>query len=327
MPRSPSTAAALLLVLAGCAASPASNGAGDPPAASASSVAVDNCGIDVPLGQAPERIVTVKSAATEMVLALGLENRIVATAFLDGPVPADLAPEGEPLPVLSESVPSQESVLALEPDFVYAGWESVLTADSVGDRRFLASLGIGSYVSPSACRGEEHRPGKLGFEDVFDDITEAGAVFGAPEAAADLVAQQRELLGSVAPAREGATALWYSSGTDVPYVGAGTGAPQMILEELGLVNVAADVEDSWASLSWEAVVAADPDVIVLVDARWNTAESKKERLRTDPATAALEAVVEERFLEVPFAAGEAGVRNAEAVVDLAAQLRALEARP
>ncbi|MFF0903519.1 UNVERIFIED_CONTAM: putative F420-0 ABC transporter substrate-binding protein [Kocuria sp. CPCC 205316] len=332
MPRSPSTAAALLLVLAGCAASPASDDAGNPSAASASSptvssATVDNCGTDVPLGQAPERVVTIKSAATEMLLALGLEDRIVATAFPDGPVPPDLAPERGPLPVLSESVPSQEAVLALEPDFVYAGWESSLTADAVGDRGFLASLGIGSYVSPSACRGEEHRPDKLGFEDVFDAITEAGAVFGAPEAAAELVAQQRILLDSVAPAREGTTVLWYSSGTDVPYVGAGTGAPQMILEELGLVNVAADVEDSWASLSWEAVVAADPDVIVLVDARWNTAESKKERLRADPATSTLEAVLEERFLVVPFAAGEAGVRNAEAVLDLAAQLEALEARP
>ncbi|GAA3297218.1 hypothetical protein GCM10017708_38500 [Arthrobacter citreus] len=95
------------------------------------------------------------------------------------------------------------------------------------------------------------------------------------------------------------------------------------MEELGLENIAADVEESWASLSWETVVAANPDVIVLVDSDRNTAESKKELLASMPATANMDAVVNERYVILPFAAGEAGVRNAEAVADLAEQLSAL----
>ena len=43
----------------------------------------------------------------------------------------------------------------------------------------------------------------------------------------------------------------------------------------------------------------------------------------DPALAALDAVVNQRFLVIPFAAGVAGVRSVPATVDLAAQLKAL----
>src|SRR5665647_927951 len=50
-------------------------------------------------------------------------------------------------------------------------------------------------------------------------------------------------------------------GTGFPYVGAGIGAPQMIMDAVGLTNIAAGVTDTWASFSWEQVAADDPDVI------------------------------------------------------------------
>ena len=125
------------------------------------------------------------------------------------------------------------------------------------------------------------------------------------------------------PSTAGLSALWYSSGTDTPYVGAGIGAPQMILETAGLSNIASDVQDTWSPLSWEAIIDADPEVIVLVDASWNTAEQKKALLEQNPATAELAAVKERRYLTVPFAAGEAGVRNVDAVRSILEQLDGL----
>lgn len=322
--------AAGLAGIAGCSAAPApaapaAGGTGRAAASDAAEgsasypVTVTNCGTDVTLESPPERIVTIKSTALETLLALGLGSKVVGTAFSDGAVPESLAADAAAVPSLSDAAPTQEAILELEPDFIYAGWESNLSSDTAGERDFLASLGIGSYVSPAACR-EEGVPGKLGFEDVFAQITEAGALFGAPDAAATLVAEQRRVLDGVPPAGGGQSAFWFSSGRDTPYAGAGLGAPQMMMEQLGLENIAAGVEEAWASLSWETVVDANPDVIVLVDADRNTAESKKELLKSMPATAGLDAVVNERFLVLPFAAGEAGVRNADAVADLADQL-------
>ncbi|UNX55872.1 putative F420-0 ABC transporter substrate-binding protein [Georgenia sp. TF02-10] len=329
------------LPLTACAAAGAPGGADDGgPSATASGTAaptatdggggggfpltVTSCGVPATLAAPPERIVTIKSSATEMVAALGAADRLVGTAYADGPPPADLADAVAAAPVLAEKNPSSEAVLNLEPDLVYAGWESNLSADGAGERSTYADLGIATYVSPSACKSPEHQPDRLTFDLVFDEITEVGAMLGEPAAAEELVAAQRADLAAVAPASPSRRALWYSSGSETPYVGAGIGAPQMIMDAVGLENVAGDVADTWTSLSWEAVAERDPEVIVLVDSAWNTAEHKRQVLRDNPVTAALPAVRAERFLTVPFPATEAGVRNVPAAVDLAAQLAALE---
>ncbi|WP_410909633.1 putative F420-0 ABC transporter substrate-binding protein [Puerhibacterium sp. TATVAM-FAB25] len=329
--------AGLVLALAACGTSSAGADAGtaaspaaptsDAPVATTYPVTLDNCGFAVTIDAAPQRVVTIKSSTAETLLALGLGDRIVGSAYLDGPLPDSLADAARGTAVeqpFSDEVPGTEATLALEPDLVYAGWESNVTADGAGDRGTLEQLGVDTYVSPSACKGEGYMPDPLTFDKVFAEIAEVGEVFDVNPAATDLVAAQRETLASVTPDDRGLTALWYSSGDDMPYVGAGIGAPQMILDAVGLENVAADVHDTWTSMSWEQVVADDPDVIVLVDATWNSAEDKVARLEANPATAELTAVREHRYLTVPFPATEAGVRNVDAVVDLAAQLRELD---
>ena len=315
-----SAAALTALVLAGCGTSaPPATGSTKEAAAST----IDNCGTLLDITTTPERIVTVKSTATELLLALGLGDRIVGAAFQDGPVPEEWT--GVDVPVISDFAPSQEAVLELEPDFVFVGWESMLTAEAAGERESLTELGIGSYVSPAACKEAAYKPAKLTFDDVFAQITEAGRVFHAEEAAAALVEEQRAALDDITADDRGLTALWYSSGTDTPYVGAGIGAPQMMMESLGLTNIAGGIDDTWSPLGWESIVDANPDVIVLVDASWNTAASKIELLESNPATAGLDAVAASRYLIVPFPAGEAGVRNVDATADLAAQLAAMTA--
>jgi iron complex transport system substrate-binding protein len=304
----------LVAVLAACSATPA-------PATTSGTVTVENCGVSVTFDTPPQRVVAIKSTSTEMMLALGVGDRIVGTAFQDGPVPEQWAADAADLTSISDFMPSEEAVLELEPDLVYSGWESAFAPDATGDRDELAALGVASYVQPAACRSAEVPP-KLTFDEVFREIEEAAAIFGV--SADDLLAAQQSELAAIEPDDRGLTALWYSSGTDIPYVGAGLGAPQLVLETAGLTNIAGDVEMTWSSYGWESVVAADPDVIVLIDADWNTAESKIALLESNPATAALEAVQQRRYIILPFAAGETGVRTVSAAAFVAAQLAELD---
>lgn len=299
--------------------------AGSALAQTAYPLTLDNCGVQVTMPAAPQRVVTIKSTATEMLLALGLGDRIVGVGFQDGPTPEPWTAAAAALPILSDKLPSQEVVLETEPDFIYGGWESNFAADGAGERPTLAELGIASYVSPAACRSI--KPAKLTFNDVFAQIGEMGTIFDAAPAAEALIAEQKNALAAVSPDARGLTALWYSSGTKAPYVGAGSGAPQMMLEALGLENIMADVDDGWVAASWEAVVDANPDVIVLVDATWNSAEQKKKLLAENPITSQLDAVINQRYLIVPFPASEAGVRNVGATADMAAQLAGLNFAP
>jgi iron complex transport system substrate-binding protein len=310
-----STAIAIASLLLGVSAQPAH-------AATSYPLTVDNCGVSVTFDKAPQKVVTIKSTATELLLSLGLADRIVGVGFQDGPLPADLASAGAALKVLADKLPSQEVVLETEPDFVYGGWESNFAADGAGERPALAALGVASYVSPAACRSI--KPAKLSFDELFREIEEMGAIFDVEDAAMALVDRQKAELAALTPDSRGLTAAWYSSGTKAPYVGAGSNSPAMIMEALGLHNIFGDVDDGWISASWEAIVDANPDVIVLVDATWNSAAQKKKLLSENPITSKLDAVVHQRYLVIPFPASEAGVRNVPAAVDMAKQLAALD---
>ncbi|MFD7309887.1 putative F420-0 ABC transporter substrate-binding protein [Promicromonospora sp. NPDC059942] len=322
----PAVVAAAALALAACSATApgAVDAEGASPASAGFPVTLDNCGFETEVATPPERVVTIKSSTTEMLLALGLGDRIVGSAFLDGPLPDSL----ESVPAVDEpfadEAPGSEATLELEPDLVYAGWESNLTAETAGDRETLAKLGVATYVSPAACKEDGYMPDPLTFDTVFAEIEEVGSLFDADDAAAALVEEQRAALDAIEPDDRGLTALWWSSGDDTPYVGAGIGAPQMIMEAAGLTNVAADVHDTWTSLGWENVVEADPDVIVLVDAAWNPADAKIQALEANPATREMSAVKDERYVVLPFPATEAGVRNVDAVASVVDQLADLD---
>ncbi|TFB75373.1 putative F420-0 ABC transporter substrate-binding protein [Cryobacterium glaciale] len=316
--------AATSLLLSGCAATvtpaatPAETSAETPAASASYPVTVDNCGTSVTVTAAPERIVSIKSSTTELLLALGVGDRIVGSAFLDGPLPESLAAKGADLNVISDFLPGQEAVLGLNPDFIYGGWESNFSADGVGERPALGDLGVGSYVSPAACKGD-FMPQPLTFDTVFAAIDEAGAIFGAAPAAAELVSTLEDELAALEPITAETSALWYSSGTTTPYVGAGVGSPAMIMAAAGLTNIFADVNDTWTSVGWESIIEANPSVIVLVDASWNTAAAKIAHLESDPATQVLDAVKNRRYIILPFASTEAGLRNVEAASSTIAQ--------
>ncbi|PFG35995.1 iron complex transport system substrate-binding protein [Flavimobilis soli] len=317
---------ALALTACGGATSPGASGGGTPTSASPTSaypLTIDNCGTSVTFETAPTRVVTVKSSTTEMLLALGAGDTIVGTAYPDGPAPAPWTEAAAAIPVISDKVPSNEVVLAEEPDLVYAGWESVFSADGAGERASLEALGVRTLVAPSACKEKEYRPDPLTFDDVFTEIEQVGQLMDRSAEAETLVAAQRADLETVVPDARGLSALWFSSGSDTPYVGGGIGAPALIMKTAGLTNIAADIDDSWGPMGWEAVAAADPDVIVLVDSPWNSAEKKIGILEGSPVTAELSAVKNEAYVVVPFPATEAGVRTVSAAASVAEQLTKL----
>lgn len=307
-------------VLAACA--PADAPAGAPPGGS-----VTSCGTTVRVPVGAHAVVALKSATVETVVALGGAQQLVGVAALDGELPTQVTGVDDAvwdvtLPILSAEVPSFEAVLDLTPDLILAGWESNLSAEGAGAREDWTRLEVPTWVSPSACRDPAEQPDRLTFDHVFAEIEAVGVLLGREDEAAAIVSAQRAALADLtertsSPDRP--RTLWWSSGTDTPYIGGGIGAPHLIMDTAGLSNVAADIADTWAPLSWEEIAARDPEVIVLVDSTWNTAAHKRAALAANPVTAALEAVRAERYLVVPFPATQAGVRTLDAARTLASQ--------
>ncbi len=92
----------------------------------------ENCGVTTVYEQAPERAVTLSNNATEMLLALGLEDRMAGTSYM-----ADLkiSPQYEAayntVPILSPLVATTEQLIDAEADFVYAGYPDGFSENAI----------------------------------------------------------------------------------------------------------------------------------------------------------------------------------------------------
>lgn len=340
-PRIAATAAALgVLLVAGCgsagtAASPGTTASSSSPAADGSTTAssgvypvdIDNCGFPLTVDAAPTRAVTLSQSSTEIMLSLGLAGSMVGTAYLDDEILPAYAEAYQGIPVLAEEYPSPEKLLAAQPDFVYAAYPSAFAADAAGPRESLQAGGIGSYLSPTACL-DRSKSTPLTMDDVWNEIDQVGQIFGVPDRAAALVAEQRRQVAAAAAKNADAvdiSVFWWDDNLDAPSVGACCGGPGMIMSAVGVTNIFGDVEGSWADVSWEQIIQANPDAIIVVDAAWSPAKDKIDRLKADPAVQSLQAVQNDAFVIVPFSATTPGVRNVSAVEEIADGLAALPA--
>jgi iron complex transport system substrate-binding protein len=113
--------------------------------------------------------------------------------------------------------------------------------------------------------------------------------------------------------------FWYDNG-DPPSAGACCGVPDEIIRLAGAENVFKDTPGSWKTVSWEEVVARNPDAIVLVDASWSPAAGKRVFLTSSKAFSSIEAIKAQRFVTIDFSASTPGIRIVAAVRKLAEAL-------
>lgn len=281
--------------------------------ADTAAISLQNCGRTVTLDGPAERAVTLNQGATESALSIGAEAQMAGTAYLDDTIAPQWQAAYAQIPALDEKdYPSREALLETKPDLVLASYSSAFDDKAVGSHESFDELGIATYVSPFGCKDKSTRP-PVAWDSIATEITDYGTLFGRETEADAVVAQMRTTLAgieSAAPAK-GKTIFWYDSNTDTPYVGGNAGGPQLIIDAVGGTNVFANSNGAWLDGSWETVLAANPDVIVLADASWDTAEEKKNYLRNDPALKDLKAVRDNAFVVVPFSASTPGPRLIE----------------
>lgn len=291
--------------------------------ASAGATTLTNCGRELSITTPPRKAISLEQNATEILLSLGLGDRMAGASYQTDPVLPELANAYEKVPVLAKLYPNREAVLNAQPDFLYSTFSSAYADDAAGSREKLAELGVPAYLSRFAC---ETSPEKVTFDGIFAEITEIAGIFGAADAGNQLVAEQRKRLGAATTANaEGTSVLFYYSGTSTPNVAGTGGLPAAISTELGLINVYGDAKQAWPAGSWEQIAQRDPDVIVLANLTrggdGDSAEAKKAFLRTNPITAKLKAVQGGRFITVPGSSLDPSVRSVTALEAISTGLK------
>ncbi|WP_327216804.1 ABC transporter substrate-binding protein [Streptomyces cyaneofuscatus] len=294
-----------------------------------------NCGRTVTVKAPPQRAVSVDQGSTEILLSLGLADRLAATATWSDPVMKGLEKANQGVERLSENRPSSEKVLDKEPDFLSASFASTLAKGGVAPREQFEKLGVPTYISPADCVGKDNsgggdgaRTAPLTMDSVYTEVRELSQVFGVPERGDALV---KKLQARVTKATDGidgskASLLYWFSDSKAPYLAGCCGAPGVITRELGAKNVFDDTHGEWPQISWETVADRNPDVLVIGDLSrtMQTAESAEKKidfLESNPVTRTMDAVKNRRYVLLSGQAMNPTIRTVEGLERVAAGLR------
>lgn len=298
--------------------------------AGAGTVGVANCGRTTRVEQPPRRALGLTQPATEIMLSLGLADRMAGTSgWADRPLPSLRAANAK-VPRLAKDFPSFERALEAEPDFAYSTFAYAFSSEAVAPRERFERLGVPTYVSRSECGGQEARQRRaLTLDDVLTEIREIARLFGVPERGERLAARLRARAEDAAGGlRAGdVSLLWWYSSTKTPYMAGCCGAPGIITRAVGARNAFGERRQLWPEIGWEAVLARDPDVLVLADlTRGDEADSAREKIRfleSDPVARRLTAVRERRYVVLSGSEMDPSIRNVDGIEKLAAGLRRL----
>ncbi|MFE0678120.1 ABC transporter substrate-binding protein [Streptomyces sp. NPDC058867] len=305
--------AVAVLTVAGCAGDDSSTADAKESKAAKNTTAypftLENCGTDVTYEAAPEKVVTLNQTAAEILIHLGVGDRIVGSGYEIEKAPAAIAEEYDKIPILSgegETV-KHEKLLEAQPDFVYSSFASFLAKEAAGDRKELHELGVPTYLTEFDCSYHE-AVADADFDMLYEEYRRLGRIMGVPDAGEKLATEQQAVVDkAVAEVEKTGTPLkvmwFYSTYDGTPWAAGPGGLPQHISELVGVENIFEDAKTKWAEVSWDEVAARNPDVIILADLTRgepnDTAKEKIELLKKDPLTRKLSAVKDDKFITIP----------------------------
>ncbi|WP_417258187.1 ABC transporter substrate-binding protein [Celeribacter sp.] len=291
---------------------------------SAAQATVQGCDRQVTFDAPPQAAVSNDVNLTEMMLVLGLADRMVGYTGISGwkTLDEDMREGVEKLPELASKYPSKELLIGADADFFFAGWNYGMKVGGEVTPETLEPFGIQVYELTESCiHIGEKAPASM--EDMYNDLRNLGAIFDVSERAETLISGYQDELATfldTLPALERAPRVFvYDSGEDAPFTAGRYAMPNALIEAAGGVNIMNDFEKSWATVGWEAVVERNPEVIVNYGEV--TAEQKRNFMMTNPAFAGIDAVRNDRFVDLEYVEATPGPRNIRAVKTLATAFR------
>jgi iron complex transport system substrate-binding protein len=284
-------------------------------------VTVQSCDREVTFDAIPQRAASNDVNLTEMMLVLGLTDRMVGYTGISGwnKLDADMRAGIAALPELSEKYPSKEVLIGADLDFWFAGWNYGMRIGGEVTPETLAPFGIPVYELTESCIHIMARDG-IAIDDMFTDIRNLGTIFGVADRAEALITGWQSELDAIAatlPQQGPLRVFVYDSGEETPFTAGRYAMPSAMIAAAGGRNIMEDVDSSWTRVAWEPVVERDPQVIVIVNYGDVTAEQKMDFLRNTPAFAGIDAVVNNRFVVLDYVEATPGPRNIRAIRTLA----------
>ncbi|EMB34187.1 ABC transporter substrate-binding protein [Treponema denticola] len=212
---------------------------------------MDRAGAPITLPAKVERIVSMAPSTTEILIDLGVADKIIAAdtnTQKDGLLKQNI-------PYFDMMKPDAEKLIALKPDVVFISGMS----NAKGNTPFSPLIDAGICVV--------NIPSSSSIEAIYLDIAYIAAVVKQEGNGAKIIANMKKEIEAVRKkgasiAKDKKKTVYFEIGA-APYMyslGTGTFINEMI-EIIGAQNILAD-QKSWVSVSDEMVLAKDPDVIL-----------------------------------------------------------------
>jgi len=320
-----------------------------------------DCGVSHTIAKAPMKVVTMNQGVTEFMLAMGLQDHMAGTAYLDDSIWPRYAKEYNAIPVLSDSYPTDAQIMAVNADFIMANYNSafsekprsntnnrgVWTNATVGPcegvnsdffpagsnetmsygrcRPQLHAINIGTWQERTYCEDKALRPATATEETVYDAVTQLGDIFDVPHVATQLISEIKNDFAIAAQTVQSSghqlTAILLDcidccDDPEEVFVGAGQGSVNLVLNSSGLTNLMGHKEGSYKCVNVSEIIAAKPDVLVIVEASWDSAISKIDYMHNRSDFCGARFVKRADYIKIPFSASALGPRNGAAALDL-----------
>lgn len=262
----------------------------------------------------PKRVISTNQTTTEIMLDLDLQEYLVGTSFMDSPILPRLEEKYKNINVISETYPSKEAVLALNPDLIM-GWKSVFSEKNLGSVESWNEKGVKTFIQRNSGISKEQT-----LEDVYYDINDIGKIFNIEEKSTKYVDDMKSRINSVSEkiksVKEPMKVLILEGEGENKYrvYGPKTLVSDMV-SKAGGVNIAKDS----GSVGVENIIEMNPDAIVLIHYLMQNKDNQEESsLLDNKALKNVTAIKENRIIYTPLSETYAGgVRTVDGIERIA----------
>lgn len=259
------------------------------------------------------RAVSTSQFTTEILLAIGAENQILGTAYLDDEILPELKEKYNKIPVLSKGAPTKEQFYALNPNFL-TGWKSIATPKNLGTVEELKENGVEVVFTKSQDTSK--------IEDIYDDIIMFGNIFNLKDNAENVVKNMKKNIEKVKENNKKKIKVFaYDSQESAPFVVGGNGIGNTLIEVAGGENIFKDTNFSFGVGTWEKVLDENPEAIIVVDYGSISYENKIKYLKNTSPISQLAAVKNDRFIRVPLSYISGGIKASKGIEIISNGLR------
>lgn len=208
--------------------------------------------------KAPEKVVAVYQGCIETMLALGLEDHVIAAYGLDNEVKEEWQEAFEKMNYQTEPfAPDAETVTVLEPDMIFS-WGSLFGDKMLDDVDRWLEQGVNTYMVRNTASGAGRT-----LENEYQDLRNIAAIFNVREKGEALIAEMQEQVEQAQTAAAGQESVRVlvvePMGNTIRNYGADSLAGDMVKKLGGTLAIEASSE-----IGKEDLLAANADVIFVV---------------------------------------------------------------